>query len=146
MWERAQSASAAIQQTTGMWAQALLLQPGCCGTRLLHKGYHTASQQSHLGCGKNTSQNQAWLGREKAVSHVSSHHSLAQPLGLPIMQGQDWPSFCTVPQERFLRGTRVSCWLQLLPPQGSSFPMSDQGPELGPMHKIAGCMVTYGHT
>lgn len=146
MWERAQSTSAAIQQTTGMRAQALLLQPGCSGTCLLHKGYLTTSQQSHPRCGKNTFQNQAWLGGEKAVSHVSGHHPLVRPLGFPIMQGQEWPSSCWVPQEEFLRGTLVSCWLQLLPPQGSSFFMSNQGQELGPMHKIEGCMVTYGYT
>lgn len=51
-----------------------------------------------------------WVGgEEEAVSHVNSHHFLAQVLGFPIRQGQVSPSACSAPPGQLLRGTPVSC-------------------------------------
>lgn len=68
MCGKGQSASAATEQKTGKQAQALVLQPGLHQFHLLHKSYHTKTnnqtkkQHSCPRHHKNTSQKDAWVG------------------------------------------------------------------------------------
>lgn len=133
MWERARSASAATEQKTGKQTQALLIQPVLHQFCLLHKGYHTHTNSppspppptknniAAPSTAKNTSQKDAW------GCIPSQRPSLSCPNRLTSCS---WKGGTDINPHGFpgmvLQRPPLSCSLQLLSPQSSSFPLHEQ--------------------